>query len=89
MFYIGLAVFYLDFDGQHIYCHLGPYQVIPPHLWNNFCGYLELQYYHESLIYPDLCIKLAAGIYIGHTWIWRIPLVTQEPSNMSHMKTGS
>ena len=25
MFYIRLAVFYLDFDGQHIYYHPGPY----------------------------------------------------------------
>ena len=72
-FYTGLAVFYLDFGGQHIYCHPGSYQVIPPYLWNNLCGYLELQYFYETATHPDPCIKLAAGVYIRYTWIWHVP----------------
>ena len=76
MFYMGLAVFYLGFNGQHIHCYLGPHQVIPPRLWNSLCAYLELQYYHKTLIHPDLYIKLATGVYIGCTWIWHTPSVT-------------
>ena len=72
-FYTGLAVFYLGFDGQHIYCHPGPHQVVPLHQWESLCAYLESQYYHETLVHPDLRVKLASGVFIGRTWIWHIP----------------
>ena len=75
MFYIGLVVFYLDFNRKHIYYHPGPHQVILSYLWDDLCGYLESQYYHKTLIHPDLCIKVATDVYIGCTWIWHIPSV--------------
>ena len=72
-FYTRLIVFYLGFDRQHICCHPGPHQVVPLHQWNDLCAYLKSQYYYETLICPDLCIKLAASVYIGRTWIWHVP----------------
>ena len=72
-FYTGLAVFYLDFSGQHIYCNPNPHQVVPSHLWNDLCVCLESKYYHEALVHPELRTKLAAGVYIGRTWVYHVP----------------